>query len=49
MVIMNIAYGYQVEATNDKFVSGLEDNLVLTSGLNVPGKYWVEFFPIRAF
>lgn len=44
---MNVAYGYQVESEDDRFVSLLEDSFAIANAMNVPGKFWVEFFPIR--
>lgn len=48
-MIMNVTYGYQLEAENDKFVSLLEESVDLFNELNVPGKYWVEVFPICTY
>jgi hypothetical protein len=46
---MSVAYGYQVKSIDDEFVKILERNLVLSASLNVPGKFLVEFLPIRRF
>ncbi|KAF9448958.1 cytochrome P450 [Macrolepiota fuliginosa MF-IS2] len=45
-VIMNVAYGYQVGSEEDEFVHLLEKSFELSGSLNVPGKFWVEFFPL---
>lgn len=46
-IIMNVAYGYQVESEDDVFVTSLEKGFKLAGALNIPGKFWVEFFPLR--
>ncbi|KAF8868368.1 cytochrome P450 [Infundibulicybe gibba] len=50
-VILKVAYGYQVDSDNDKFVRGIEEGFraSATSGVSVPGKYLVESFPILRF
>ncbi|KAH9482219.1 Cytochrome P450 monooxygenase 208 [Psilocybe cubensis] len=48
-VIMKVAYGYQVESNDDRMVRYLEDAFTISASMNVPGKYWVEFFPILRF
>ncbi|KAF5363577.1 hypothetical protein D9756_000139 [Leucocoprinus leucothites] len=48
-VIMNVAYGYQVNSNDDKFVNILEGTFRLAGVLNSPGRYWVEFLPILRY
>ncbi|KXN86107.1 O-methylsterigmatocystin oxidoreductase [Leucoagaricus sp. SymC.cos] len=45
-LIMRVAYGYQVETIDDKFVGILEEAFRLNRDLNTPNLYWVEFLPI---
>lgn len=44
-VITSVAYGYQVGSEEDEFVRLLEKSFELSNALNVPGKFWVEYFP----
>ncbi|KAF8914418.1 cytochrome P450 [Gymnopilus junonius] len=48
-VILKVAYGYQVESNDDPLVLQLEHAFQLATSLNIPGKYWVEFFPLLRF
>ncbi|KAF9562476.1 cytochrome P450 [Agrocybe pediades] len=48
-IILKVAYGYQVESNDDTLVRLIEDGFILSSTINVPGKFWVEFFPILRF
>ncbi|KAF8897940.1 cytochrome P450 [Infundibulicybe gibba] len=50
-VISNVAYGYQVETDGDKFVREIEEGfrLVAASGVNAPGRYLVNTFPVLRF
>lgn len=43
---MNVAYGYQIESENDKFVSLVDEQIALSNSLCVPGKYLVEYIPL---
>ena len=46
-IILKVAYGYEVESNDDPLVLLIEKSFKLTASINVPGKFWVEFFPIR--
>jgi hypothetical protein len=46
-MILRAAYGYQLKSIDDVFVNNLEEGFRLTADINTPGKYWVEFLPIR--
>ncbi|KAF9058200.1 cytochrome P450 [Panaeolus papilionaceus] len=48
-VILKVAYGYQVAGNDDPLVVALEDGMKQLGVLNIPGKYWVEYFPILRF
>ncbi|PPQ89805.1 hypothetical protein CVT25_007410 [Psilocybe cyanescens] len=48
-VIMKVAYGYQVSSNDDQMVSTLEEAFRIHATLIVPGKYWVELFPMLRF
>ena len=48
-VILKVAYGYQVEDDNDPLLTLLEESFRLRSSLSIPGKYWIEFMPLRMF
>jgi len=48
-VMLKVAYGYQVNGNDDELVQLIEDGLKIIAELSVPGKFWVEFFPILRF
>ncbi|PPQ95874.1 hypothetical protein CVT26_015566 [Gymnopilus dilepis] len=47
--ILKVAYGYEVKSNDDPLVHLLEHGFKLAAGISVPGKYWVEFFPILRY
>lgn len=46
-VILKLAYGWTVTQNNDPFVRIVEDAFVLDSYINKPGRWMVDFFPLR--
>ncbi|KDR82002.1 hypothetical protein GALMADRAFT_60016 [Galerina marginata CBS 339.88] len=48
-VILKVAYGYQVASNDDPLVRHLDEGFQLLGTLMIPGKYWIEFFPILRF
>ncbi|TFK43940.1 cytochrome P450 [Crucibulum laeve] len=48
-LILKVAYGYQVETDDDKWVKMIEDTFTLTAGISIPGRFYVEIFPICKF
>ncbi|TFK37397.1 cytochrome P450 [Crucibulum laeve] len=48
-LILKVAYGYQVETDNDEWVKMIEDAFVLVAGVSIPGRFYVEIFPILKY
>ncbi|KAF9562477.1 cytochrome P450 [Agrocybe pediades] len=48
-IILKVAYGYQVESNDDPLVQLIEETFKLGGIVNVPGKFWVEYFPALRF
>jgi len=48
-VILKVAYGYQITSNDDPLVHLLDKSFHLMSSITTPGKYWVEFAPIRMY
>ena len=48
-VILKVAYGYQITSNDDPLVHLLEKSFRLKASISIPGKYWVEFVPIRMY
>lgn len=48
-VILKVAYGYQIASNDDPLVHLLAKTSQLMGSISIPGKYWVEFFPILRF
>ncbi|KAF9461984.1 cytochrome P450 [Collybia nuda] len=48
-VILKVAYGYQVESHDDKFVRTIENAVKFFGAVGVPGRFWVESFPTLRF
>ena len=44
-VIIKIAYGYQLEDTDDPLIQLVDEGMRASGYLNRPGRYWVEFMP----
>ena len=48
-VILKVAYGYQISSNDDPLVHLLDKSFHLMASITTPGKYWVEFAPIRMY
>ena len=48
-VILKVAYGYQITSNDDPLVHLLEKTFPLMASITTPGKYLVEFLPIRMY
>jgi hypothetical protein len=48
-VILKVAYGYQITSNDDPLVHLLDTSFHLMASITIPGKYWVEFAPIRMY
>ena len=48
-VILKVAYGYQITSNDDPLVHLLAKMIPLVRSIAIPGKYWVEFLPIRMY
>jgi hypothetical protein len=48
-VILKVAYGYQITSNEDPLVHLLDKTFPLMSSITAPGRYWVEFAPIRMY
>ncbi|TFK31156.1 cytochrome P450, partial [Crucibulum laeve] len=48
-LILKVAYGYQVETDDDKWVKMIEDTFALTARMSLPARFYVEMFPILKY
>ena len=48
-VILKVAYGYQITSNDDPLVHLLEKTFLLAASIIIPGKFLVEFVPIRMY
>jgi hypothetical protein len=46
-LILKVSYGYQVGSDEDEFVHIIEEGFRLAALASIPGRFWVEAFPIR--